>query len=315
MSILPDQFSAFETPIHKQYAWACTDAGITPETIELKLVEQSSHLKRYESEFAAITPPPIVSVTWNGLASLWACAHAFARTGGPMFQAQRSAVNSIETPPVLQVTPTVQTGLYLFELSTRLAKNRFDRWIDWAPEPTATPATDEDKLGNLLFFGSLAWILRHELAHHVLNHHKNRSSIPEDSIRQEHEADTQATKWLKADFKVDENRAAGAHPSKTEMELERRSLCMLVGITWLIQFECIPHAKSTTHPNAASRLDNIIAILNLAEDSFAYEMMSYAIKVLIGPEEIWPSDSDKPSAKDAIVDALIRLNRKIQTFT
>ena len=84
-----------------------------------------------------------------------------------------------------------------------------------------------------------------------------------------------------------------------------------MGLIWLFQFECTPHAKSMSHPDAAARIRRTVDQLDLADDSFASEIMSYAIKVLIDPEGNWPADSEKPLAKDALIDALIRLNRKI----
>jgi hypothetical protein len=212
----------------------------------------------------------------------------------------------------MEVTGDVEVGVDLFQLSLRLAKNEFKRWVDWAPQPCVDARDHANQLGNSLLVGALGWILRHELAHHHLGHHQSRSAIPAANIAQEHEADAKATEWFKADFKADHDRPDQEKPSANEIELERRALRIFVGVIWIIQFECIPHGVSRTHPDAASRLQKTIESLGLPESSFAAELLSYAVKTLIDPEGKWPSDSQRPSAMDAAYDALIRLNRYIQ---
>jgi hypothetical protein len=97
-----------------------------------------------------------------------------------MFEAQRAA-DPKAPPPELPVEGELLTGTRFIELSARCAKHRFDHWVDWVPAPDALAATGPGGEGNQLFLGALGWIMRHELAHHVLKHHEFRSGIPADS--------------------------------------------------------------------------------------------------------------------------------------
>jgi hypothetical protein len=94
-------------------------------------------------------------------------------------------------------------------------------------------------------------------------------------------------------------------------ELERRALVILVGVIWLAQFDVGPHGKSTTHPDAVPRLNAMVQRLAPAQDSFAAEILSYPVKVLIDPDRDWRADSDSSYAIDAATDAMIRLKRRI----
>lgn len=113
-----------------------------------------------------------------------------------MFEAQRAA-NPEDPPPELPVEGELLTGTRFLELSVRLAKHRFDHWVDWVPGPDALDETGPGAEGNQLFLGALGWIRRHEFAHHILNHHELRSGMPADSKAQELEADDRATTWMK----------------------------------------------------------------------------------------------------------------------
>lgn len=135
--------------------------------------------------------------------------------------------------------------------------------------------------------------------------------MPADSQAQELEADARATTWMKGVYAADPERPFGVRPSPSEMELERRALAMVVGVIWVAQFELGPHSKSTTHPDAVTRLAAVVECLALAPDSFTAEILSYLVKVLIDPEGRWPADTEDPYALGAAIDAMIRVNRAI----
>ncbi|BBK42801.1 hypothetical protein STVA_28210 [Allostella vacuolata] len=311
MSVLGRLFCPFFADIQRVYASACKDAAVDATMIPLRLEDLSDAQAAYEAEFAAFgAPAPFVRITWNGIASLWAFSQAVIRIGRPCFEAQRAA-DPHGAPPEIPVTGDVETGIDLVTLSVRLAKNRFDRWVEWAPVPDAQIRSDPDGSGNFLFLNALSWIVRHELAHIVLNHHAVTYTLPDDKKRAELEADAKATLWMKGLFAPSISRSAGSQPSSAEIALERRALGVMCGLLWLTQFELISHGTSPTHPDAVSRLTSVISILQLREDSFASEILCYIVKVLIDPESPWPSDAREPSASDAAIDALIRLNRFI----
>lgn len=179
------------------------------------------------------------------------------------------------------------------------------------PGPDALAEVGPGAEGNQLFLGALGWIMRHELAHHILNHHELRSGIPDDSKAQELETDDRATTWMKGSHAAEPARQFGARPSSAEMELERRALVMLVGMIWVAQFELGPHGKSATHPDGVTRMNAMVESLALAPDRLAAEILSYLVKVLIDPDDHWPVDSESPYAIYAATDAMTRLNRCI----
>jgi hypothetical protein len=87
MSCLPSTFANLEPEIRNQYQTACADAGIRPSDIPLSIEETTLRRKEFKSEFMAVTPPPSVRITWNGIASLWAFAQALNRVASRMFRA------------------------------------------------------------------------------------------------------------------------------------------------------------------------------------------------------------------------------------
>jgi hypothetical protein len=270
MSCLPKIFEGFEPQIREQYIAASADAGVDLESIHLELAEKSWYGSQYKSEFAAIDNPPQVRITWNGIASLWACAHAIGRISRRMFEAQRKLdAQKHDVRLFLASDSELEKGLFIFELSLRVAKNKWLKWVDWVPTPTPTPKSDDDKIGNTLFLGALGWIMRHELAHHVLKHHETNSPLPASNINQELQADAQASDWIKKHYKPDEDRVLGAQPSEGELQLEKRALATFVGLVWLIQFECVPHGVSATHPKGSERLKALFDRFGLANDSLA----------------------------------------------
>lgn len=101
----------------------------------------------FESEFAATPEPRQVRITWSGIASLWAFSQGAARVARAMFETQRAA-NPEDRPPELPVEGEQPTGTRFLELSVRLAKHRFDHWVDWVPGPDTLDETGPGAEGN-----------------------------------------------------------------------------------------------------------------------------------------------------------------------
>lgn len=312
MSLLSELFKDFTDTLQTRYLEACADSQIDPLRVPLHFEELSFNTNSYRSEFAAIPCPPQVRITFNGLASLWAFCQAASRIGRVMFETQRSE-NTTGDAPIIPVTDDVKTGFYFFELSLRLAQDKFEHWVTWVPRPDFAATDRADMEGNLLFFRSISWIMRHELAHHALNHHHNRSSIPEDNQKQEYEADRHATVSIKGGYRADLQRKLGSKPESSEVELEKRAIASLLGMIWVAQFELTPHGHSATHPDTSDRIFKIFEVLELRDDSFAAEFISYIIKALVDPEGDWPPCSSEATAYDAAVQAMIKLGRHINT--
>lgn len=99
-------FEQFEPAIRQVYARAASEAGFDPQTVTLELTATSWRLGRPEAEFAALADPRRVAITWNGIASLWAVAHAVARVGRVMFEAQRKLSREDDRRLMLTDYPT-----------------------------------------------------------------------------------------------------------------------------------------------------------------------------------------------------------------
>ncbi|MBR0868553.1 phage exclusion protein Lit family protein [Bradyrhizobium sp. YCK136] len=226
-------FQQFEPVIWEVYGRAAATAGVDPAAVPLELAAVSWRFGKQEAEFAALSPPPHVAITWNGIASLWAASHAIARVARVMFEAQRKLEPADDRRLMLSNYPEARMGLDLFELSLRFAEKPFEHWVQeaWAPVPTADPTSEDDRNGNALFLRALGWIIRHELAHLVKKHLDQTSIQQEEHFRREYEADETATLWLKGALTADPNRQEGAHPSADELALEGAAVGIFSGMS------------------------------------------------------------------------------------
>ena len=177
--------------------------------------------------------------------------------------------------------------------------------------PDVNSAERDEQLGNRLFFSALDWILRHELAHLELDHHTRIADKSLTNLDAETEADLQASKWLKGEFNADRSRPAGEKPTSDELRLEWRALAAGLGLIWVGLFEDAFRSPSPEHPPIAERIFASFEVFDLAEDSFAAELLAYSIKAWIDPEGNWgkPSDDRKTTAKDALIEAIVHLHR------
>jgi hypothetical protein len=300
MYFLAEAFASFEPEIRAVFGRAVSDAGLDILSTPLIITDKPHRLDHYEAEFAAIAPPGRVQITWNGIASLWACAQGLARLTRRMFEAQRAGMERL----YLDKDSGLEKGLYCYELARRLSKHRFDRWVDWFPTPDFTSTQEDDRLGNALFFAALGWILRHELAHIGLKHH---AGILANSITRydaEIEADVQASKWTKGALAADHSRPARQKPSPDELESG-------VGLLWVGLFEEAFHSPSPEYPAIAERIFASFDLFDLAEDSFAAEIFSYSVKAWIDPQADWgvPTNNRDGTARAAFIAAVVRLHR------
>jgi Peptidase U49 len=271
------------------------------------ITDKSQRLDQYEAEFGALVNPDRVQITWNGIASLWACAQGIGRLARRMFEAQRAGADRL----YLNNDPELENGLYFYELTRRLAKHRFDRWVDWLPFPNVAPTERDDQLGNRLFLAALGWIARHELAHIALHHHAQLDAKSITRYNAEIEADKQGSQWAKQGLQTDNSRPASQKPSTEELQLEWRALAAGVGLLWVGLFEEASRSPSPGYPKIAERIFASFDIFDLPEDSFASEIFSYSVKAWIDPQGDWgiPADRNEATAKAAFAAAVIRLHR------
>ena len=170
-------------------------------------------------------------------------------------------------------------------LRSILATARLARYVDYArslarsdldwpeglelPSPVA-PLDSYDGRVNNPFFGALAWIMLHEIAH-ILNS-DIRLLPPELRRSQEFRADAFATDWI-----LDEAGQA--------VEREFRVLAITTARSWLFLHE---HSKGPghSHPPALERFRQAVHEFQMSEQSVALESAAYMLKAVFDPASI-----------------------------
>lgn len=294
-------FQDFGCPIRMRFARALKDAGESARDIKLELHVDA--MRPIKAEFAALTKERIVRVTWNGIATLWACCQGFARLGKAMHEGVQQRKDGL----VVEPDSDLDIGLRFLTASMWLQNNDFKadgkaHWIHGVPPPLVDPADEPSKLGNSLFYGALAWVLRHEIAHITLGH---IFSVPDKLIPQEVEADEQAAKWLRGDRAADQTRAPGDKPTGIEIELEQRAMAVVLGTLWVATYEIRARQASLVHPPISDRIYNTLDIMQLREDSAALLMAGNCIEVFIDPERKCSEEFE--NSLDFLRDAARRL--------
>jgi len=307
-------FIDFKKEIDASFERAKSDAGVEAKDVRLELTEDPWASGIVRAEFMVLPSLKLVRITWAGIASLWACSQGMARISRRAFDGSRKKTAD---KLVIEKGSQLEAGCFLLELSKGLCSQdlREDdqgklRWPEWAPLPNASPKGEDDVAGNSFFYGALAWIMRHELAHVVLDH-ENREKIERKSWPEyEQEADIQATTWLRGERAVDQDRQLGTRPTQEELDLEIRGVAIGIAVIWIASFESHFGRTSKKHPPAAERLFNSFDCLGLREDSFACEVIALSIHAWLDPQGSWSSrEKPFPTARDFLTEAIVRLHR------
>jgi hypothetical protein len=305
-------FQLFEPAIRERFAKWVAEAGDGARHLALELRDAPFESKYWRAEFCVMPPNGPVRITWAGIGSLWACAQGAVLLARRMSDGKRRKDKKL----YLADDSELKTGLNLFELCQRLCRMDFpstgpkaNTWVDWAPRPEISPAREDSRMGNTIFFGALDWIMRHEIAHVTLQH-----SVGVDRIREEIDADRQATEWFRGDRRADPTREPSTRPGSIEMQLELRAIALGIGLIWVAMFEALVGHSSTTHPPSAERIFRCINLLELREDSMAAEVLADTVQAWIDPTGNW-APQGYPNAMAALNDALDRLYGFLQTET
>ena len=306
-------FAPFEQHIREGLERAKCDAGEIASDIRLEVEEEP--LLTALAEFAALPSERVVRVTWNGIASLWACSQAFARIAPLMLDGSRNGKDRLDITPA----SVLEVGVMAQELAKMLCtQDLIDAdgktfWIQGLPLPTTRPLDEDSANGNILFFGALAWILRHELAHITLGH---LASIPADQIVEEQQADFQAADWLRGNRYADEARPLGQAPTDVEQALEQRALAVVLGVIWVATFEIRGRQPSRVHPPIADRIYYTLERMQLREDSLALATAAHSIQFLIDPQGTWSTPGQPFSTPlDFLQEAVRRMQHYMQEIS
>jgi hypothetical protein len=134
-------FQQFEPAIRKGFGRAIDDAGVAARGIRLE-IHGDALRPGLKAEFAALPEEKIVRVTWNGIATLWACCQGFARLAKAMHDGVREGHQRLDITP----GSDLQTGLNFVTASMWFRANNMPsdgkaHWINGLPPPQWSPAT------------------------------------------------------------------------------------------------------------------------------------------------------------------------------
>jgi hypothetical protein len=231
-------------------------------------------------------------------------SQAVGRIAPAMFAARRAGLARLDIP-----NSDAQLGLEFLEFAKQLCTKQTWRWNTYFSKPDRKPNSEAAQQGEAFFWLILEWIIRHELAHIALRHLDTGWTSAENRA-QELEAYHHANTGLKRGKVIDHQRAMGDKPNTTELQLERDAVAAGMGLIWVSICEDMHGGPEESYPDIADRLFRSLATYNLADDSFAAEIISDFIKTLIDPQSHWPLGS--ASAQDALANASDQLNNYIR---
>jgi hypothetical protein len=307
-------FLPFEADIRDRFERAKRDAGEAARDIRLE-IEEKPTVTATLAEFAALPDERAVRITWNGIASLWASSQAFARIARLMYEGHRQGRGRLDITPESDLAAGMAAHDLAKLLCTQDLVNEQGKtlWVEGAPPPLPSPTDQHSRNGNNLFYGALAWILRHELAHIMLGH---GAIVPVDKIIEERQADFQAADWLRGNRTSDEARPAGQAPTGEEKELEQRALAVVLGVIWVATFEIRARQPSRVHPPIADRIYDTLDRMQLREDSGALEIAAHSIQFLVEPQGLWhPPDQPFATPLEFLQEGVLRMHRLMEQIS
>jgi len=138
----------------------------------------------------------IIEIGLPTLERIWAYNYAFWRVYG-IFETSETSDRVVE-----QLTDAKNREIFELYVWAHLAEieEKTDGWPKHLPSPRDPKGKSEIvKNVNNFFLYCMSWILLHETAHFVLNHHFAESTQDDESIQKEYEADDWACSWIFSD--------------------------------------------------------------------------------------------------------------------
>lgn len=293
-------FADYEPEIKALFDRIATESGLTGDkAIRLEFTEEHGTML-----FRSVPSERLVRVDWRGIASLWAMSQAMGRLSPAMFKARRDGADRLD----IKEDSAEELGHHFIGYAKELCVPQKWRWNTYFPKPHRKTNAEEGKAGDTFFFRSIEWILRHEIGHIALGH-SDKAWSADESRAEERDADQYATRGTKGELIADPNRAAGAKPSETELELERRAMAAGIGLTWVAVYEDTRRQATDMYPPISDRMFRSLNEFGLAPDSAASEILSDFIKAWIDPQKSWlVRPVDEATAQAALDEACSRLD-------
>lgn len=205
----------------------------------------------------------VVRIGSGFLEALWAAVHLYL----VIFESYRTAQEA--GSGVFDLASDKLTlyayRLYIDRLSS-LGSHEPSEWPKTAIRPIRYPYRHSvGYASNELFLVAIGWVIHHELAHARLKHTDDAI----DSMKQEHEADTEATRKV-------------CTASATPEERTKRTLGIAAAVLLLIARDIRGHRRVfSTHPPTYERLLNTLAVAGLDQDHPTYAVAFVILDIIL----------------------------------
>jgi hypothetical protein len=258
-------------------------SNIARRNITLAYVENPAVLAEYSPSQA------IVTVGGGYLDALWAAAHLYLVAIRAYQEAQKDGKSMFGLAEDSRVAAAYL--LYLDRMKL-VAQGVSQEWPKDSPKPTRYPFKHTDGYAtNELFLVAIGWVIHHEIAHAMLDHEEG--SI--DSVREEKQADREATRWV------------CTQPADDD-ELFKRAIGISTAILFLIALDLhLSRRTLTTHPPSWERLLDALDIACLADDHRVYAFTFVMLDIHLAAHGITGNNDRSGTFRDMCVGACMLL--------
>lgn len=259
------------------------DIAIAQRKITLEYVESPKVLAEYSPSQAN------VRVGGGYLDALWATAHLYLTAIRAYEEAQKAGRSVFGLAEDSRVAAAYL--LYLDRLDL-VACSTSQEWPKGSPKPLRYPYKHTDGYAtNELFLVAIGWVIHHEIAHAVLEHEDG--SI--DSVREEKQADREATKWV-------------CTQPADDAELSKRSMGLATALLFLIALDLrLNRHTVTTHPPSWERLLDALDIACPADNHRVYAFAFVMLDIHLTAHGIGGNIDRSGTFRDMCVDACMLL--------
>ena len=259
------------------------DTKVEQLNLTLEYAENPRVLAEYSPSLAT------VRVGGSYLDALWAAAHLYLMAIRAYEEAQKKGKDVFG----LADDPRVAAAylLYLDRLNL-VAHGNVQEWPQNSPKPTRYPYKHTDGYAtNELFLVATGWVIHHEIVHAMLGH----KDIGIDSVREEKQADREATRW------------ACTHPAN-DNELFKRAMGIATAILFLIAMDLrLNRHTLTTHPPSWERLLDALDIACPSSDHRIFAFTFVMLDIHLATHGISGNIDRSGTFRDMCVEACMLL--------
>lgn len=179
--------------------------------------------------------------------------------------------------------------------AANLASTGKEPWPADLPRPKAKPRDEDTIVANELFFGAMAWIILHEIAHVERNHAEFSGTY---SQQQEKEADLFATDWVLS-------KISGSVPI-----FNKRAFCVAAALLCLQSFETVAAPRwRGSHPPAHERISYCLGGYRGPSAEKVTALLVVCLQVLFGGTNV-RANVDGESFGDILDELFVDIARR-----